>query len=384
MTISSTIPKIIYLPSGTQTVFTVPFIFYTDADIVAVEKLKASPYTEETLVLNTDYTLTGGDGAVGELTVSTATPSTKKLIIYSSIDDKQAVNYINNSTFDQEVLEESLDKIVRMIQQKGETIDRCLKMDVGSENAEVPTDGSGYLYYDGSTYSLDDLNYTTTNYAGTITAGVDASKPTSPTAKDIYYALDTQKNYFCRVGGTWDYDGVFDDLTVDGALGVTGAATLASTLAVTGNVTVGGGVTVTGSVNLGGNLSIDGSPLIGSILDEDNMVSDSATSLATQQSIKAYIDSLIPSSDVIVKAYAHVDSDGTVLDGYNVASVTANGSGDYDVNFTNNMASVNYAVAGSTYSASSFFSYNTKAAGTVNVVLSASTNSKFDIIVIGG
>lgn len=63
------------------------------------------------------------------------------------------------------------------------------------------------------------------------------------------------------------------------------------------NLTGGGGytVTITGAgdyeINLGSGLFVlDGTTGVDEILDEDNMVSDSATALATQQSIKAYVD----------------------------------------------------------------------------------------------
>ena len=51
------------------------------------------------------------------------------------------------------------------------------------------------------------------------------------------------------------------------------------------SVTVNDGLIVTG------NLAFDGGVSVSTILDEDDMSSDSATALATQQSIKAYIDS---------------------------------------------------------------------------------------------
>ena len=50
------------------------------------------------------------------------------------------------------------------------------------------------------------------------------------------------------------------------------------------------GIDVTGTVEFDG-LSGTGSVTVTDILDEDNMASDSATALATQQSIKAYVDS---------------------------------------------------------------------------------------------
>jgi hypothetical protein len=49
---------------------------------------------------------------------------------------------------------------------------------------------------------------------------------------------------------------------------------------------------------LRGNLTLGTSTAVNAVLDEDNMASDSATSLATQQSIKAYVDSQVTAQDL--------------------------------------------------------------------------------------
>jgi hypothetical protein len=71
-----------------------------------------------------------------------------------------------------------------------------------------------------------------------------------------------------------------EGLVVDGTASVSGATTLSGTLSVGTSLVLATGATVTG------------------ILDEDNMVSDSATQLATQQSIKAYVDSQVTAQDL--------------------------------------------------------------------------------------
>ena len=58
---------------------------------------------------------------------------------------------------------------------------------------------------------------------------------------------------------------------------------------VVGNLAVSGNVDVDGNIEFDG-LSGTGAVTVTNILDEDNMSSDSATALATQQSIKAYVD----------------------------------------------------------------------------------------------
>lgn len=58
------------------------------------------------------------------------------------------------------------------------------------------------------------------------------------------------------------------------------------------------------------------------------------------------------------KAWIYFDGSGTVgiNSSYNVSSLTDLGTGDYKVSFTNNMSSVNYAVAGSSHIWSSYLS----------------------------
>lgn len=56
-----------------------------------------------------------------------------------------------------------------------------------------------------------------------------------------------------------------------------------------------------GSLTVGG-VSVGGGASIGTILDEDDMISDDDTALATQQSIKAYVDAQVTAQDLDVAA----------------------------------------------------------------------------------
>ena len=73
-------------------------------------------------------------------------------------------------------------------------------------------------------------------------------------------------------------------ININEALGVSGATTLGGTLTVGTSLALATGATVTG------------------ILDEDNLGTDSATQLATQQSIKAYVDSQVTAQDLDITA----------------------------------------------------------------------------------
>jgi hypothetical protein len=54
-------------------------------------------------------------------------------------------------------------------------------------------------------------------------------------------------------------------------------------------------IDINGNTEISGSLTLGSSTAISSVLDEDNLASDSATALATQQSIKAYVDAVTTS-----------------------------------------------------------------------------------------
>lgn len=79
---------------------------------------------------------------------------------------------------------------------------------------------------------------------------------------------------------------------------------------------------------LGGDLDLNGNAIdfpttanISDVLDEDNMASDSATALATQQSIKAYVDSNTPALDYEFVGKAAIPAQATM-------TIAANGTPD--------------------------------------------------------
>ena len=103
---------------------------------------------------------------------------------------------------------------------------------------------------------------------------------------------------------------VYANLAVDGIV-----ATTADINGGTIDASVIGGATaaaVTGTVvvaNTSLNIAADGATVTG-IKDEDNMASNSATKLATQQSIKAYVDSQVGTADTLSEVLALGNTSG--------------------------------------------------------------------------
>ena len=104
-------------------------------------------------------------------------------------------------------------------------------------------------------------------------------------------------------GLTASLKAISDGLGTSSGISLNNAGDLTATGTITGNSFVGdlsgnisGNSTVSGTLTFG-SLS-DGVITITDIKDEDNLASDSATALATQQSIKAYVDAQVTASDL--------------------------------------------------------------------------------------
>lgn len=102
---------------------------------------------------------------------------------------------------------------------------------------------------------------------------------------------------------------------------------------------------VTGTAGTDGNLAqwnADGDVVDGpDVLDEDDMASDSASAVPTQQSVKAYVDG----QPNYIKAFVAFNGTGTpAIKGtpFNVSSINDNGVGDYTVVFSSALESANY------------------------------------------
>jgi len=103
--------------------------------------------------------------------------------------------------------------------------------------------------------------------------------------------------------------------TADGVVigGATPAAATVTTATANTNLTIAGTVTVT------------------SILDEDNMASNSATSLATQQSIKAYVDAQVGTVDTLAEVLGNGNTTGGNDIVFSAGDNITNASGDLTI-----------------------------------------------------
>jgi len=259
MTLSTTDAKIVYTGNGTTGPFSFTFKIFASTDLV-VEKYTIADGTITTMVVTTDYTVSGTFPGTGSITLVSSLSSSYKLIIRRSVPYTQTTDLQENDDLPADTIETMNDRGVALVQQVKEVTDRAVVLD--STNTEgitlPPLTGNGLKYVsvnsaeDGFEYSTPTT--TTTSYDGTISAGLDASKPASPSVKDIYIATDTFRVYHCFSGGTWttklDYSNTvtFTGAALNFAKGSDiASATTTDIGAATGNfVDITGTTTITG------------------------------------------------------------------------------------------------------------------------------------------
>ena len=134
---------------------------------------------------------------------------------------------------------------------------------VGGDNVVIQTSGNTITFHSTGNIAADD----STSFDDIIT-GEEGR---------LAYYVETG-NTLAQTGSSVEYDAVTGNFTATNLITNTVSSTDSSA------VTVNDGLIVTG------NFAFDGGVAVSTILDEDAMSSDSATALATQQSIKAYVD----------------------------------------------------------------------------------------------
>lgn len=113
-----------------------------------------------------------------------------------------------------------------------------------------------------------------------------------------------------------------------------------------------------------------------SVLDEDDMASDDAQVLATQQSIKAYADALGGSGVGFIKGWANVKgSDGSDNGSYNVSATARSSAGVFVITWDTDFANTNYAVVATQFHATILQNLRISAKATGSVTITVNNKS---------
>ena len=178
MTISTTASRISYNGNGVTTVFSFPYRFLANGDIVVVSVSAAGVETVKTLT--TDYTVSGaGDDAGGSVTMLVAPASGTRLVIYRDTEVVQETDYITGDAFPAESHERALDRLTMILQEKtpgaaGAT--RAIQIPIGDPGTVVTTLPPSiarldkFLVFDEATGSVEVSSFTQTTVADTIAA----------------------------------------------------------------------------------------------------------------------------------------------------------------------------------------------------------------------
>lgn len=155
MTVSSTTNRKSFTGDDVTVAFgTSPVVFFDDTDL-EVYLVTTATGASVLQTLTTDYTVSGGAGSTGTVTMLTAPASTETLVILRVLPFTQTDDFINNDINDAEVLEDRLDKLTMLTQQLDEVDARALKLGeaetASAALTELPFDrASKFLAFDAS------------------------------------------------------------------------------------------------------------------------------------------------------------------------------------------------------------------------------------------
>ena len=175
MTVSSTTnPLIRSLGNGLTTAFPTTFVFDTSSDLVVI--LTGTNGTDTAQIITTHYTVTGGSGSTGTVTMVTPPASGEYLTIYRDTGLTQELDLVENDQLPAETLEAAFDKLTYIVQELKEDLSRVVSFGetsgldgstfpAPSADAIIGWDADGLLL---ENKSLTDIN----TYAMPIDSGI--------------------------------------------------------------------------------------------------------------------------------------------------------------------------------------------------------------------
>lgn len=124
MTIQADPSQVVYAGDGSTVEFEIPFPFDTSADIKVI--LTDADGTPE--LLSTGYSITGGNGSTGTLTMDEAPESDESLTVLDDPELTQPADYTTNDSFPADAHEAALDRTVRQVKRLNQRVNRSLRM----------------------------------------------------------------------------------------------------------------------------------------------------------------------------------------------------------------------------------------------------------------
>ena len=123
-------PRISYTATSGQTAFTVPFEFFDNTDL--------NVYINDTLqTLTTHYTVTGGSGSTGSITLVTGATAGDIVVITRDVTLERTTDFPTSGPFQVASLNTELDKVVAMIADMKDLADRGLRLSDSDTSATL-------------------------------------------------------------------------------------------------------------------------------------------------------------------------------------------------------------------------------------------------------
>lgn len=308
--ITSEISKKQYSPSTATTEY--PFgVRYFEASDINVEVVDSDGITT---VLTLDavsdgFSIAPINGNVengATITTTESYTSGDTVTIYRVTPKTQETDFQRDSTLPPEVLNTKFDRQIAISQELGDDIGRqlsCPITDADGLTYELPTvelRKNKAVYFDGSG------NVTTVALVDSGTVAVDTNTGLSIDSNIISGKVDGTTMLFDGIGqfsvGAISGDNIASD-------------SITTTKILDSNVTLAKIADIADMRVLGNTSGSSTTPYELVVYDEDTMTSDSPSGVATQQSIKAYADSVASTADTNARSYAMQYSNTAVLSG---------------------------------------------------------------------
>jgi len=139
MALSSTTYRVAFSGNGSTTVFSFPYYFLLDADLVVILRVDSTG-VETTKTITTHYTVSGAaNPSGGSVTMLTAPATGETLIVYRDPALTQDLDITANDPLPAENLEKSLDRLTMIAQRLDGRMDRAVTLSEGTTDPFTAT-----------------------------------------------------------------------------------------------------------------------------------------------------------------------------------------------------------------------------------------------------